>query len=286
MHRNLIALVFAILFAAPAFAQERVTVVRTNGERVSGRFEDWDHSRNIVFVRVSLDNQRRIPFNDIARIEVEGGGQAAVGTSGSNGGGDVLVTRSGEQLSGQLTDIQGGQGSANESQPRTVTFRTSGGERRFRMSDVAMLQLRDTGNPGAGSDGAANLPQVDAPAGSFHVAANTKWTPTNIHVRRGESVQFDARGQIELSTNAQDIASTAGATSGRKPGYGAPAPQFPAGALLGRIGENGQPFAIGNQTQPLPMNADGMLYLGVNDDEVGDNRGEFVVSARLAGRRR
>ena len=73
MHRNLIALVFAILFAAPAFAQERVTVVRTNGERVSGRFEDWDHSRNIVFVRVSLDDQRRIPFNDIARIEVEGG---------------------------------------------------------------------------------------------------------------------------------------------------------------------------------------------------------------------
>ena len=39
-------------------------------------------------------------------------------------------------------------------------------------------------------------------------------------------------------------------------------------------------FAIGNQTTPLPMPADGRLFLGVNDDEVNDNTGEFVVDVR------
>jgi hypothetical protein len=33
------------------------------------------------------------------------------------------------------------------------------------------------------------------------------------------------------------------------------------------------------------MNGDGILYLGINDDEVSDNRGEFVVAARVLGRR-
>jgi len=32
------------------------------------------------------------------------------------------------------------------------------------------------------------------------------------------------------------------------------------------------------------MPADGQLYLGVNDDEVSDNRGEFIVKMTLQRR--
>ena len=49
-----------------------------------------------------------------------------------------------------------------------------------------------------------------------------------------------------------------------------------AGALIGRIGMNGQPFGIGDQAS-VPMPAAGVLYLSVNDDERGDNAGEFIV---------
>ena len=40
---------------------------------------------------------------------------------------------------------------------------------------------------------------------------------------------------------------------------------------------NGQPFSIGDTTQAFDMPANGRLYLGVNDDHVADNSGNFVV---------
>ena len=283
MTRNLITLAFTVLLAAgPAFAQEQVTVVRKSGERVSGRFEAWNRERNTVYVRVNLGDQRIIPFDDVARIEVGGG---TAGTSGNEGGPHVLVTSSGDRMSGRLTNIEGGEGSGQDDQPRVVTFQSARGERRIPMAQVALLNLAP-GDATTGTSGTeAALPQVDGPAGAVRVAANTRWTPTSLRVRRGQTVQFDGRGQIQLSTNPEDVAATAGSVSNRKPGYGAPSPELPAGALIGRVGENGQPFAIGNQTTPLPMNGDGLLYLGVNDDDVNDNRGEFVVMVRPVGRR-
>jgi hypothetical protein len=47
--------------------------------------------------------------------------------------------------------------------------------------------------------------------------------------------------------------------------------------LIGRVG-NGTAFGIGNQSEPLSMPAAGVLYLGVNDDNVDDNRGAFAVT--------
>ena len=56
----------------------------------------------------------------------------------------------------------------------------------------------------------------------------------------------------------------------------APVPNAPAGALIGRIGENGGPFPIGN-LPAVQMPGAGLLYLSVNDGERSDNSGEFIV---------
>jgi hypothetical protein len=63
----------------------------------------------------------------------------------------------------------------------------------------------------------------------------------------------------------------------------APIPSAPQGALVGRIGtaratrgSGGTTFAIAGQSTVV-MPADGVLYLGVNDSGVNDNRGEFTV---------
>jgi hypothetical protein len=56
---------------------------------------------------------------------------------------------------------------------------------------------------------------------------------------------------------------------------GAPLPTVAAGGLIGRIG-NGAPFAIGDQAS-VPMPNAGLLYLAVNDDELSDNSGAFIV---------
>ena len=55
-----------------------------------------------------------------------------------------------------------------------------------------------------------------------------------------------------------------------------------AGALIGKIGFS-SPLAIGNQTR-ITAPVSGVLYLGVNDDHLPDNRGEFVVTVGVQRR--
>ena len=272
---RLVVLALAVLFmeAAP-YAQEQVTVVRRNGDRVSGRFEDWNRQTDAVYVRVSQSDQQQFPMRDVLVIDVGGNANnlPANETEAAQGADHVLVTRGGEILKGRLVNIEGGEGSAKDGEPRTVTFQ-AGGERRLRMSEVARIYL---GNyPKQTSSGAA----AATPPGAIRVPGNQQWTATNIVVRQGDRVQFSATGEIQLSGDADDKAAPAGSLKGRK-APNSPAPQFLAGALIGRIG-GGQPFAIGNQTEPLPMPGAGPLWLGVNDDEVGDNSGQFNVTARV-----
>ena len=88
-------------------------------------------------------------------------------------------------------------------------------------------------------------------------------------------MHINSSGEIHFSGNANDRAITAGSLE-HKLVPGAPIPQAFAGALIGRI-DSGQPFGIGNQTS-IVIPASGLLYLGVNDDNVGDNTGQFQVA--------
>ena len=102
--------------------------------------------------------------------------------------------------------------------------------------------------------------------------ANVAWSNTGINVTRGQNLRFDATGEIRLSFNGDDVARPTGAVSGRLADK-APLPNVPAGALIGRI-NNGPPFSIGTT---VPMPESGRLLLGINDDHVADNSGNFTV---------
>jgi hypothetical protein len=95
-------------------------------------------------------------------------------------------------------------------------------------------------------------------------------------------VTFNTTGEVRLSSDADDIAGSAGARSQRY-AQGAPLPANFVGALIARVG-NGAPFPIGNQTN-VTMPANGQLFLGINDDHVGDNSGGFRVNIRRSNRR-
>ena len=71
----------------------------------------------------------------------------------------------------------------------------------------------------------------------------------------------------------------AGSRTGRT-SPNAPIPGALVGALIGRVG-NGRPFGIGNQTTALGMPGAGMLFLGINDDNCGDNSGQFRVEINV-----
>jgi phycobilisome linker polypeptide/uncharacterized protein DUF4214/EF hand domain-containing protein len=101
-----------------------------------------------------------------------------------------------------------------------------------------------------------------------------RWTDTGMRVRAGDLIYFDTTGNVRLSNERGDIATAAGARSGRRAAESLLSNQ-PAGALIGRV-DNGDPFFIGNR-RSVRAPLSGRLYLGVNDDYLEDNSGEFRV---------
>ena len=129
--------------------------------------------------------------------------------------------------------------------------------------------------PNRGSTGAADTRDGEGTTTrTIVVPATRQWTPTSISVHQGDRIRIDTTGEIRWTSNANDRARSAGSLDLKKT-PGAPMPNAFAGALIGRI-DSGQPFGIGDQTS-IVAPASGLLYLGVNDDNVSDNSGQFQV---------
>jgi hypothetical protein len=256
-----------------AAADQQVTALLRNGDRVTGLFDGYNN--NQVYVDVSATDERKIPVGDVVLLDFVGGAQGLPETELSQARGDdhVLLLKSGNATKGRLVSVEG-----TDRDP-TLLFRTSSGEeRRVRFSEVGRLYLGRY--PGAApvdtSAPAATTVTTTGQSGGVNVNANQRWTATGITVAKGQQVRFDASGEVQLSTDANDTAVAGGSKIGRRLSAG-PLPGQLAGALIGRVG-NGQAFGIGNQTEPLSMPAAGVLFLGVNDDNVDDNRGAFSVT--------
>jgi hypothetical protein len=133
------------------------------------------------------------------------------------------------------------------------------------------------GNRGDRQQRNQNERRSEAPRGarSVVVPSNVAWTDTGIPVKRGQWMRFEPSGEILLSFNTHDVAVAAGAKSGRMIAK-TPMPTIHVGALIGRV-NSGKPFSIGDTTQAFQMPASGTLFLGVNDDYVQDNSGNYVV---------
>lgn len=272
MKRFLLVIAAIVLLASAASAQEAATIVLRSGERVSGQL--IDHGGVGFTISVSGAN-RRIPTGEVAVVEFAGSGNPTLSNdmvARLNNGQHVIWLKNGQAIAGNFYDIAG-------TTPLRITIDTDSGRRDFTSSEVGRIYLAPVAGSSTGTTGA----QPGAP-GSTAVVANQAWTSTGLIVRRGEVLTFQTTGEVQLSGDANDKAHSAGAYSQRRPGAGAPLPQELAGALVARIG-NGQPFAIGNNTT-VTMPENGQLFLGVNDDAVGDNAGQFNVSIQRRSRRR
>jgi hypothetical protein len=131
------------------------------------------------------------------------------------------------------------------------------------------------------------------------IPGNRAWTPTGIQVKRGNYLTIvelpgseeqrssvairkgwapfararanvTASGSYTLMTRERDFPLPAFVEDGR----------FPAYCLLGRIGENGEPFYVGPQHQSKASQA-GELWLGINDPDPAKNKGEFLCKVRV-----
>jgi hypothetical protein len=268
------ATVFALVVSSQA--QENATLVLRSGERVTGQLVDLG---GVGFtVRVN-GQERRIPTNDVSVIDFAGNGDVSeADLNRVSGGTQTVFLRNGQAIDGRLSDIGG-------TTPLRITLNTPSGPRDLSSSEIGRIVLSRPSGGGAGTSGSSpSTPGPGIPDGTgIAVQGNAAWTPTGVTVRRGDRVAFSATGEVRLSDDAADVANANGARSGRK-SANAPVPAAAVGALLGRVG-NSEPFPIGeNQTVTMPAN--GQLFLGINDDHVGDNQGGFRVTVRRTNTRR
>ncbi len=121
---------------------------------------------------------------------------------------------------------------------------------------------------------------------TIRVPANAAWTKTGLVVREGDSLEFSASGTVEATPNTDKRPFYHQVPpSGRGDQFPyMPAPKLPALALVGRIGD-GPAFLVGESLRLKvgPVKGDGELRLGINDDIVRDNEGQWLVRIKIAG---
>lgn len=104
-----------------------------------------------------------------------------------------------------------------------------------------------------------------------------QWRDSDIHVDVGLSITVTAEGQVDLWTMGpgQYIATPKGYNTAGRGG------QFMAGALVGKIGENGKAFYIGDKYHGS-TNEEGKLYLQIIPHPWGNNppSGSYRVNIR------
>ncbi len=255
----------AILVTGAAYAQDSATLTLRSGEKVSGQLVDLG---GVGYTMRVNGNERQIPQNDVSVIDFTGGTMSDADWAKFKGS-TVIVLRNGQTIDGSLYDIGG-------TSPLRLTIKTGNGEREIPSNEVARIIISRPENAVATSgSGIASTPAVP---GAITVQANQPWTSTGINVKKGQRITLATTGEVQLSDDTNDIANADGAKNGRT-AANAPLKGAPAGALIGKIGPNGAPFGVGNQTT-IVAPASGILYLGINDDGFGDNRGNYQVVVR------
>ena len=232
-------------------------------------------------MRVSPNDQRKLPVSQVAVIDYVGGAQGLpeTETGPARGADHVMVMRNSQVVPGHLVDIEGGAGSDKPDDRRVYVFRTTGGEeRRVAAEQVGRVYLGQFPAAQAGHR-AAQQHARDAGIGVGRSRSGQPALDLDRHPRqRGADGHLQRTGRSAAEHVRRGSRHAGWCAGGRRAPDRAPLPSALAGALIGRIG-NGAPFGIGNQTL-VPMPATGELFLGVNDDEVGDNSGGFVVDVR------
>ncbi len=297
MNRLRIALAAIILLLATStttFAQQATLLLRS-GARISGQFEDIHN--NVVYLRVSLADERRIPVDGVAIIDFvdQVRGLPRAEADRATGAGHLLVLRDDDVWTGNMEDVvregEGGERTIADAKVEVIFRGSDGRNERVETGLIKRIYLGNMPDLASieGVLEAPPTPTAAAPATSTafgpnqagSVPATLSWSPTNIFVRQGDRVTFRASGEITVGPN--DLATPDGTKTPRRDST-APLPNTLVGALIGRVGASAI-FGIGTQGVPITMPATGQLLLGVNEGSrnMSDNSGEFRVMVTTQG---
>jgi hypothetical protein len=182
---------------------------------------------------------------------------------------DTLYLRNGQRVEGELIGFRNGQIEFEER-------RGFGGTRalRFDRDEVDRIDFQNSrySNNNNNSSNLAGGRPTGMRERQVIVSADVAWNDAGIDVRAGQTVYFESQGRVRWGRDRQD--GPAGErNSPSNPNR--PMGNRNAAALIGKIGND--MFFIGDETGPVRMRTAGRLYLGVNDDVLTDNSGNFRV---------
>jgi hypothetical protein len=185
---------------------------------------------------------------------------------------DVLVLRDGTRVQGELISVRNGVVQFEEhrgsGQRRTITINRH---------EISRIELDERAGGGGGFDG----PGVGGgrPSGlrerTLNVDARAGCSDTTIDVRAGQTVYFQASGEVRWGRDRRD-GPEGEDNSPVNPGR--PMPNRPAASLIGRVGQSSSDyFFIGGEAGPIRLRSSGRLSLCINDEYLQDNSGSFRV---------
>jgi PA-IL-like protein len=279
MRRHLMALTSGLALAglvALASPQAPTTLTLKSGDTIRCELVDLGGPGFTVLVN---GRERIIPMSDVAIIDFgpKSPLKAADITRLWSPGEHLVVLRNGATVKGELYDIGG-------RHPLRITMKIGRNERDLSSDDITQIYLA---KPSTGVFAPRPPQPLPTPGRRVQVPARDAWTATGVIVRAGQTVRFQATGQVTLNREGYLTAAPVGSSSAQRDSK-APLPRARLGALVGRIGPQ-RPFAgntgvflIGDQNRVV-MPAAGELYLGVNDSVLTDNSGAFTVIVNAGG---
>lgn len=179
---------------------------------------------------------------------------------------DTLYLRDGSRVQGELIAVRNG----------TIEFeerRSFGGGRTLRLDRDEVVRIEfDNARRSGGNDFTSGGRPSGMRERQTIVSADVAWNDTGVDVRAGQTIYFEAQGQVRWGRDRRD-----GPAGERNSPANANRPMGNrnAAALIGKIGND--LFFIGDETGPIRVRSSGRLHLGVNDDVLTDNSGNFRV---------
>ena len=113
-------------------------------------------------------------------------------------------------------------------------------------------------------------------------AANNGWTNSGLVVRKGQRLRISASGRVSLGRGRFSTpAGLATVQDGEKLMR-----NEATGALIAVIGDDNDDFLLIGPRREFVAQRDGVLFLGVNEGDLGDNTGSYdiVIEAEASGR--
>jgi hypothetical protein len=183
---------------------------------------------------------------------------------------DTLILRDGTRVTGRLV-------AADDA---TIEFEERAGRRAVVRSYDRDDILRIEFDRGAGGGGFFDEPaKPSRPSGLRErlviVSGDVDWNDAGVTLRANQEIWLESSGRVQWGRDRRH--GPAGEPNSPR-NDARPMPSRNAAALIGKIGERSTDyFFIGDETGPIRIRTGGRLFLGVNDDYLNDNSGNFRV---------